>query len=258
MGELTEKLQGVIEHQIILQLQQTKLWTEVSAQETKPLCTFIFDREAYEPAFFHRLWETYRIAVVTYRKNVKDNWSVELFETKDVTVLQQTVTMQISELGTELGGYWFREIRRLGESGHQTAIITNHPTLETTNVAGRIFGRWSQENFFRYLIQDYDFDKMVSFGTEIIDAYKKVVNPEYRRLNHQLKKNGEKIERIESKFFPLAQQAMAKHRIPNPHHRAGKDRLPICFLCSLALIRKHQWPFQAMLVLFLPDLLTTD
>lgn len=208
MGELTEKLQGVIEHQIIPQLQQTTLWTDVSTEKTTPRCTFIFDREAYEPAFFHRLWETHRIAVVTYRKNVKDKWAVELFETNDVNVLQQTVTMQISELGTELGGYWFREIRRLGESGHQTAIITNHPTLETTNVAGRMFGRWSQENFFRYMIQDYDFDKMVSFGTEIIDADKKVVNPEYRRLNHQLKKIGGKIQRIESKFFPLAQQAM--------------------------------------------------
>jgi len=208
MGELTEKLQGVIEHQIIPQLQQTTLWTDVSAQETKPRCTFIFDREAYEPAFFHRLWETYRIAVVTYRKNVKDEWPVKLFETKAVTVLQQTVNMQISELGTELGGYWFREIRRLAESGHQTAIITNHPTLETTIVAGRMFGRWCQENFFRYLILDYDFDKLVTFGTETIDVDKEVVNPEYRRLTHQLKKIGEKIQRIESRFFPLAQQAM--------------------------------------------------
>jgi hypothetical protein len=208
MGELTEKLQGVIEYQIIPQLQQTSLWSQSPTQETKPRCTFIFDREAYEPAFFHRLWKTFRIAVITYRKNVKDKWPVELFKTNAVTVLQQTVNMQISELGTELGGYWFREIRRLGESSHQTAIITNHPTLETTIVAGRMFGRWCQENFFRYLIQDYDFDKMVTFGTEIIDADKKVVNPEYRRLTHQLKKMGEKIQRIEARFFPLAQQAM--------------------------------------------------
>ena len=208
MGELTEKLQVVIEHQIIPQLQQTVLWANISESDIKPRCTFIFDREAYEPAFFYRLWIEYRIAVVTYRKNVKDLWPDECFETKTVTVLQQTVNMQISELGTELGGHWFREIRRQSDSGHQTSIITNHPTLQTSIVAGRMFGRWSQENFFRYLIKDYDFDKMISFGTETIDDSKEVVNPEYRKITHRLKKLREKIQRVESRFYPLAQQAM--------------------------------------------------
>lgn len=208
MGELSEKLQWVIENQIITQLQQTMLWTDVSVNELSPRCTFVFDREAYEPAFFYRLWTNYRIAVITYRKNVKDLWPGENFETKAVTVLQQTVNMQISELGSELGGHWFREIRRQSESGHQTSIITNHPTLETTIVAGRMFGRWSQENFFRYLIQDYDFDKMISFGTETIDDTKEVVNPQYRKITHQIKKIREKIQRIEARFYPLAQQVM--------------------------------------------------
>jgi len=208
MGELTEKLQVVIEHQIIPQLQQTMLWIDVPDKGTKPRCTFVFDREAYEPAFFHRLWKIHRIAVLTYRKNVRDLWPDENFETQSVKVLQQTVNMQISELGTELGGYWFREIRRQSEGGHQTAIITNHPTLATAIVAGRMFGRWSQENFFRYMILDYDFDKMITFGTETIDETKEVVNPQYRKLTHQLKKIREKIQRIEARFYPLAQQAM--------------------------------------------------
>ena len=46
--------------------------------------------------------------------------------------------------------------------------------------------------FFRYLIEDYDFDKMTSFGTESIDLDKEVVNPEYRKLTHQIKKTREK------------------------------------------------------------------
>jgi hypothetical protein len=208
MGELTEKLQSVIEHQIIPQLQQTRLLPEDTTDSLKPRCTFIFDREAYEPAFFNRLWREHKIAVITYRKNVKDTWPDECFKTTTVSVLQQTINMQISELGTELGGHWFREIRRKSESGHQTSIITTHPTLETTVIAGRMFARWSQENFFRYLIQDYDFDKMITFGTESIDPEKEVVNPEYRRLTHQLKKLREKIQRIQAKFFPLAQQAI--------------------------------------------------
>ena len=226
MGELTEKLQVVIENQIIPQLQQTMLWGDISDKQVKPRCTFVFDREAYEPAFFYRLWKTYRIAVITYRKNVKDLWSDERFENKAVTVLQQTVNMKICECGTELGGFWFREIRRQGETGHQTAIITNHPTLETAIVAGRMFGRWSQENFFRYLIQDYDFDKMITFGTESIDSTKEVVNPEYRKITHQIKKIREKIQRIEARFYPLAQQAMDEplDTLPAVTHRQTEYR----------------------------------
>ena len=209
MGELTEKLQYVIEHQIIPQLEQTSLLTKKENTDSKePRCTFVFDREAYEPSFFDRLWKEHKIAVITYRKNVKDNWEEDCFKTTIVTVLEQNVNMNIYEKKTELGGYWFREIRRLGATGHQTSIITTHPTLETHIVAGRMFGRWCQENFFRYLIQDYDFDKMISFGTEPIDMDKQVVNPEYRRINHQIKKLRERIQRLEAKFYPLVQQAM--------------------------------------------------
>ncbi len=208
MGELTEKLQTVIEHQIIPELQKTILLSRKPQGDNTPVCTFIFDREAYEPAFFRRLWETYKIAIITYRKNVKDKWPDECFKSVDVYVLQQIVNMQLCEQGTSLGGYWFREIRRKGETGHQTSIVTTHPTLEPNFIAGRMFGRWSQENFFRYLIEDYDFDKMVSFGIEPVDQKKEIVNPQYRKLTHQLKKLREKIQRLEARFFPLIQLAI--------------------------------------------------
>lgn len=207
MGELTEKLQLVIEKQIIPRLQETKL-VEVTALTEKPQCTLVFDREAYEPAFFARLWEKYRIATLTYRKNVRDKWDEKLFEGAVVTVMEQQINMDLCEQEVSLGGYTFREVRRLSQSGHQTAIITNNPILQTKEIAGRMFARWSQENFFRYLIQDYDFDKMISFGVETIDMDKEVVNPQYRKLSHQLKKTKEKKQRIEAKFYPLVEKAI--------------------------------------------------
>jgi hypothetical protein len=172
-----------------------------------PVCTFVFDREAYEPAFFRRLWEKYKIAIITYRKNVKNEWSSECFKSVAVSVLQQIVNMQLCEQGTELGGYWFREVRRQSETGHQTSIVTTHPSLELSSIAGRMFSRWSQENFFRYLILDYDFDKLVSFGTEPVDPEKEIVNPQYRKITHQLKKLRQ-IQRLEARFFPLVQLAI--------------------------------------------------
>ena len=71
-----------------------------------------------------------------------------------------------------------------------------------------MFARWSQENFFRYLIKDYDFDKMISFGVETIDMEKTVVNPQYRKATCQIKKLREKKQRVASKFYPLVEQAI--------------------------------------------------
>jgi hypothetical protein len=212
-GELTEKLRQAIEGQIIPQLQQTVLLPPTppaAAHENgqAPVCTLVFDREAYEPAFFGRLWEQHRIAVITYRKNVKDAWDEKSFKTTDVTVLEQTIAMQICERQTVLGGIAFREIRRLTASGHQTAIITNNTVISMETAAGRMFGRWSQENFFRYMIMDYDFDKMIEFGTEAIDENKEVVNPQYRQISHRLKKEKEKTARLKAKLYPLTEQSI--------------------------------------------------
>lgn len=208
LGQLTEKLQTIIEKNIIPQLLQTSLLDNHPKELSSPQCTFVFDREAYEPDFFQRLWNMYKIAVITYRKNVKDKWDENDFIFIDTKVLDQTVTMRLCEQKIKLSGHTFREIRRLSKDGHQTAIITTHPTLSMNDIAGRMFARWSQENFFRYLIQDYDFDKMIQYGTEEIEPKAEVVNPPYRKISHKIKKIREKISRLESKFFPLAKQVM--------------------------------------------------
>lgn len=247
-GELTEKLQQAIEAYIIPQLQQTILLpsaslppqeektnkqTEAPVTDSKPVCTLVFDREAYEPAFFERLWVQHQIAIITYRKNVKDTWPQQSFTPTEVKVLEQTITMQICEQQTVLGGVTFREIRRLTDSGHQTAVITTNTVINTETVAGRMFGRWSQENFFRYMIMDYDFDKMIEFGTEAIDENKEIVNPVHRQLSNKLKKEKEKTQRVKAKLYPLTEQSI----------EASLDEMPALLTKQTVLleqIEKHQ------------------
>lgn len=220
-GELTEKLQKAIEDYIIPELQKTVLLpgkqddeghTEQMKDERNnshpPVCTLVFDREAYQPAFFERLYREHRIAIITYRKNVKDDWEEQSFNSVPVQVIDQTITMRLCERKTVLSGVAVREIRRLTDSGHQTALITTNPIITTEVAAGKMFGRWSQENFFRYMIMDYDFDKMIEFGIEAIDENKEVVNPEYRKLSYRIKKEKEKTSRLKAKLYPLTEQAM--------------------------------------------------
>jgi hypothetical protein len=199
-GELSEKLQHVIEQQMIPQLFSSKaiVMPAVITEATPAVCTLVFDREAYEPAFFARLWASYRIAVITYRKHVKDQWDTDLFDNHEVVTGCHKKTMQLCEMGTRLGGHWFRELRCLTASGHQTAVITTHPLLNQEKIAGAMFNRWSQENFFKYMLSDYSFDHIAEYGIEMIDDQKMVVNPAYRKLNHQIKKEKEKLQRLQA------------------------------------------------------------
>ena len=75
-------------------------------------------------------------------------------------------------------------------------------------VALKMFDRWKEENFFKYMIANYDFDKMISYGVETIDENKEVVNPPYRKIKYQIKKIKDKVKRLEAKFYPLVEQAI--------------------------------------------------
>jgi predicted DNA-binding protein len=209
-GELNEKLKDIIKEKIVPELiEQTKSLinqASLDADPQLPRFTLIFDREAYEPAFFKWLWDTYRIAVITYRKNVKDKWDEKDFKSIDTTVICNIVTMQVCEKEVELSDMKMREIRKLGESGHQTSIITTNPKLTTELIAGKMFSRWSQENFFRYMLSDFDLDHIVQYGVQEIDGERKIVNPLYKHLSYQIKKLREKQSRLKNKLFNIVEQ----------------------------------------------------
>lgn len=198
-GELNEKLKTAIEQIIPKILEDTSL--KISDNPEAPTFTIVVDREAYEPAWFAHLWKTYRIAIITYRKNVKDKWDKLLFHKIETQMFNTTVSMQLCEMGTLLNGHWFREIRKHAQTEHQTAIITTHPTLKIEEIAVKMFSRWTQENFFKYVIDNFDFDKMIEYGTEPVNAKLTIPNPEYKVLTYNLKKENEKKARLQARVF---------------------------------------------------------
>ena len=196
-GELNEKLKTAIE-EIIPKIQKE---ITLPAKPTDPAFTIVVDREAYEPAWFIKLWEQHRVAVITYRKNVKDKWDSSLFYNVETQIYNTNVTMQLCEMGTQLNGHWFREIRRLSENGHQASVLTTHPSLSLPETAVKMFSRWAQENFFKYMIADFDFDRMIEYGTEPVNQKRTIPNPHYKELTYQIKKAREKKARLEARIF---------------------------------------------------------
>lgn len=206
-GQLNAKLkQSLIDQIIPLLIKETACYIDeerLAHDADRARFTIVFDREGYEPKFFKWLWEAYRIAVITYRKHVKHKWSESSFSNHDVDVIGRQQQMMLGECQLSLDGMVMREIRKLSDSGHQTSVLTTNRQITTAQVGGRMFSRWSQENFFRYMVQDYDLDRMVEYGIEKEDADKKVVNPYYNQLNQQLKKLREKQGRLQAKFYKI-------------------------------------------------------
>jgi hypothetical protein len=118
---------------------------------------------------------------------------IEGVETKMLLAEKELVINKVS----------LREVRRNTTSGHQTSIVTTNKKLTLTDIAIHMFARWSQENFFRYMRQDYAFDKMAQHAIEQLDGDFEVVNPEYNKLDYKLKKTREKISRRLAQLYNL-------------------------------------------------------
>ena len=170
-----------------------------------PWFTLVFDREGYSPELFQYLWQK-RIAVLTYHKFPQEQWRQEEFLTHRVAVASgETVSMKLAERGTQLSNkFWLREIRKLNDSGHQTAILTTNFQAPLATLAASLFARWCQENFFRYMREHYGLDRLIEYGTESIPDAVSVVNPQWRKLDSQIRSQaGQRYRRV-AQFGALA------------------------------------------------------
>ena len=154
------------------------------------LCRFVmvFDREGYSPGFFREMWQQHRIACMTYHKHPEENWAEELFVSHEVTMPNgEMATMRLAEqeslIGSGKDGIHVREVRKLTKSGHQTSLISTCYEGLQTLLAARMFTRWCQENFFRYMMQHFAIDLLLEYGTEKLNDTEQVVNPAWRDLN---------------------------------------------------------------------------
>ena len=164
----------------------------------------VFDREGSNHSLFSKLWEQ-RIGAISYRKDVKDAWLESEFQETEVPVPGGGSTrMQLASRQTTLSGSGgtipVLEIRCLSQTGHQTAIITTARGLHNPVVAGRMFSRWCQENFFKYMMQHYDIDGLVQYGSEEIPGTVRVVNPAWRTLDKAVTDNRRRIRKLHAKL----------------------------------------------------------
>jgi hypothetical protein len=168
----------------------------------------VFDREGAAHSLLAALWQ-YRVAAITYRKNVPDQWTESEFKEHEVPVPGGASTrMMLAERETMLNANGeappVKEVRRLTGTGHQTAIVSTGRTLPTVVVAGRMFARWCQENYFAYMVQHYDIDGLVQYGAQEIPGTVEVVNPAWRRLDKAVKQTRVELRKVQAQLGALS------------------------------------------------------
>jgi len=163
--------------------------------------TIIFDREGYSPDFFAEM-KKQRIAVLTYHKFPGEKWPAEEFSTQSVKLhTGEVVDLKLAERGTCLSnGLWVREVRELNADGGQSSILCTNYKLDLTRIAALMGARWSQENFLKYMRENFGLDRLIEHGTTPLPETTMVINPAYRRLDQQVRRERAQLQRLQVKF----------------------------------------------------------
>lgn len=189
----------------LLEVLDTSLLPEVRRLVgPRRLVTIVFDREGWSPKLFAK-WKEEGFDVLTYRKGEQSRWQSRFFHPVRGKVGGEKVDYCLAEREVKLSnGLRVREVRRLTNDGHQTAVITTSNTLPQLAIAHRMFSRWRQENFFRYMRHEFALDHLCTHQVEPADPKRMVPHPERARLEKKLRSVRTARTRLLERAFELA------------------------------------------------------
>ena len=222
---LDPKLIKALEQDVVPHLQQLGVVPEAAPDLTKPdagvpALTLVFDREGWSPDLFKRLARR-GIACITWHKNFKgEDWPQDDFRTLEVLIHgpagTSATTVDLAEQPIVLrNGLTVRQIRRRLANGRQVPVITTHPQMPLVQVAGAMFSRWSQENFFKYMREQFNLDSLPTHDLEPLDPDAQVVNPVRRALEKTIRRVRSRLATARNRLTEALQQ----------HHRDTATRL---------------------------------
>jgi transposase len=184
---------------------------EVRALVGERRVTVVFDRGGYSPKLFRTLLAE-GFDLLTYRKGRSRRVARARFTGHEAVLDGIQVAYLLADQGVRLlgGTLRLRQVTRLTENGHQTPILTSRRDLPAVEVAFRMFERWRQENFFKYLREEYALDALVDYDVVPDNPDREVPNPKRRALTG-------KLEQARAEFARLTAEYGAEALL-NPEH----------------------------------------
>ena len=163
--------------------------------------TIVFDRGGYSPKLFQQILDAH-FDLLTYRKGRFRRIPRKQFRKCRMVREGRTITYVLADQQVRLlkGKLRLRQVTRLAEDGHQTPILTSRQDLLTPEVAYWMFGRWRQENFFKYLREEYALDALPEYAVVPDDANREVPNPAWAAVDAQLRQAQACLDRLQAEY----------------------------------------------------------
>jgi len=182
-----------------------KMLPEVLAQVRslvgKRRVTVVFDRGGFSPKLFLQILDA-DFDILTYRKGRCPRIARKRFQTHRTRCegKMNTYLLADQEVRFLKGKLRLRQVTRLAEDGHQTPILTSRRDLLAAQVAYRMFDRWRQENFFKYLREEYALDALADHSVVPDDPLREVPNPAWAQADAKLRKAYADLERLQAEY----------------------------------------------------------
>ena len=158
--------------------------------------TVVFDRGGYSPQLFKEILAA-GFELLTYRKAPFRRVRLKDFKRQSAVINGRKVEYVLADQAVRIkGGPMLRQVVRLSHGGHQTPVITSRRDLSAVEVAFHMFERWRQENFFKYLREEYALDALVDYAVEPDDPDREVPNPARKAIDLRLKEAVAELDRL--------------------------------------------------------------
>jgi hypothetical protein len=191
-GEANERLIATLKQRILPEVRRLVGTRRV---------TVVFDREGWSPKLFAELYEA-GFDVMTYRRGRYRKWPLGAFAVVQGRVEGRRVSYRLAEKTVRIRrGFKMREVRRLRADGiRQTAVLTTRWKMPILQVAWRMFARWRQENFFRYMREHFALDALATRRVQPVDPARSIPNPKRRKLEKRLASMRLQLQKLQTEY----------------------------------------------------------
>jgi DNA-binding CsgD family transcriptional regulator len=167
--------------------------------------TIVFDRGGWSPKLFVNLLAM-DFDILTYRKGCTRLIAEKRFIVRKAKLDGRRVQYLLHEQPVRFlkGKLRLRQVTRLTETGHQTPILTSRWDLRDIVVAYRMFERWRQENFFKYMREEFLIDALIDYQVEPDDPTRSVPNPARKAVEKELRAARAKLIKLQETYGATA------------------------------------------------------
>jgi len=167
--------------------------------------TVVFDRGGWSPKLFDAMIKG-GFDLLTYRKGRCRHIHQRRFIRRRAELDGCWVDYLLHDQPVRFlkGKLRLRQVTRLCDNGHQTHVITSRCDLRDIEVAYRMFERWRQENFFKYMREEFLLDALVDYRIEPEDPTRTIPNPERRALDKEIRAASADLARLEREYGAAA------------------------------------------------------